>query len=104
AFDHDITRALDQLESSGWVTGPDGIRAKGGKVARFTLRHLSGDTVSAGLAEAFATNARSVGIQVDLEPVSATALTGATVVGFGNPFDPAPPLSGVLPSGRARLG
>jgi peptide/nickel transport system substrate-binding protein len=104
AFDHDITRALDQLESSGWVTGADGIRAKGGKVAKFTLRHLSGDTVSAGLAEAFATNARSIGIQVDLEPVSATALTGARVVGFGNPFDPDLALYELLRSGRDSLG
>ncbi len=88
SFDHDITRALDRLESSGWVTGPDGVRVKGRTAARFTLRYVAGDTVSADLAEAFATNARSVGIRVDVEPVSAAPKSGPMMVGFGDPFDP----------------
>lgn len=88
AFEHDLPAALDQLDAGGWRTGPDGIRAKGGTVAEFTLRYPAGDTVSAGLAEAFAINARSIGVLVDLAPVAGTALTGPTVVGFGAPFDP----------------
>jgi peptide/nickel transport system substrate-binding protein len=103
-FDHDITRALDQLESSGWVTGPDGIRTRDGQVAKFTLRYLAGDTVSRDLAEAFATNARSVGIQVDLSPVAADSLSGAALVGFGDPFDPDPVLFPLLHSGEDSLG
>jgi peptide/nickel transport system substrate-binding protein len=103
-YDYDITRALDQLESSGWVTGADGIRVKGKTVARFTLRYLAGDTVSAGLAQSFATNARSIGVQVDLEPVSATALTGPTMVAFGDPFDPDLALYELLRSGKESLG
>ncbi|MPZ81119.1 MAG: ABC transporter substrate-binding protein [Actinophytocola sp.] len=98
-FDHDITRALDQLESSGWTTGASGIRTRNGRAARFTLRYLAGDTISAGLAEDFATNARSIGVQVDLESVTGTALTGPTVVGFGDPFDPDLSLFAMLRSG-----
>lgn len=103
-FDHDITRALDRLESSGWVTGPDGIRVRGGQVAKFTLSYRVGDSVSAALAEAFATNARSIGIQVDLSPVSRGSLTGAMLVGFGDPFDPDPVLYPLLHSGAGALG
>jgi len=104
SYDYDITNALDQLESSGWVTGTDGIRVKGKTAARFTLHYLAGDTVSAGLAEAFATNARSIGVQVDLEPVGAGAMTGAMVAGFGNPFDPDLALYDLLRSGETALG
>jgi peptide/nickel transport system substrate-binding protein len=104
SYDYDITRALDQLETSGWVTGPDGIRAKGGTVAQFTLRYVAGDTLSAGLAEAFATSARSIGIQVDLEPVGTTPTSGPVVVAFGNPFDPDLALYGLLRSGGALGG
>ncbi|WP_460406383.1 ABC transporter substrate-binding protein [Actinophytocola sediminis] len=103
-FEHDITRALDQLESSGWVTGSDGIRTRGGQVAKFTLSYLATDTVSADLAEAFATNARSIGIQVDLAPVARDSLTGAALVSFGNPFDPDPFLYPLLHSGGDALG
>ena len=104
AFNYDITRALDQLDTSGWVTGPDGIRAKGNTAARFTLRYPAADSVSAGLAEAFSTDARSVGIQVDLEPVTSGAMTGPTVVGFGDPFDPDLALYSLLRSGKGALG
>lgn len=97
-FDHDITRALDQLESSGWTTGPDGVRTRGGTVAKFPLRFLAGDTVSGELAEAFATSARSIGVQVDLAPVPRDSLSGAAVVAFGAPFDPDPALYPVLHS------
>jgi peptide/nickel transport system substrate-binding protein len=105
AFDYDITRALDQLESGGWVTGADGIRSKGGTPARFTLSYPDGDALAAGLAEAFATSARSVGIQVDLEPVTGTTASGGpAVVGFGDPFDPDLALFGLLRSGAEALG
>jgi peptide/nickel transport system substrate-binding protein len=103
-FDDDLTRALDQLESSGWVTGADGVRVKGKKVARFTLRYPAGDSVSARLAEAFATSARSIGVGVDVTPVSAEELTGPVVVAFGDPFDPDLALHDLLHTGKAALG
>jgi peptide/nickel transport system substrate-binding protein len=103
-FDHDITRALDELESRGWVTGPDGVRTRGGREARFTLRYPAADTVSAGLAEAFSTNARSIGIRVDLAPVARDSLDGAALVGFGDPFDPDLSVYPVLHSGAGSLG
>lgn len=103
-FGYDITQALDQLDAGGWVTGPDGIRAKGRTAAQFTLHYLAADTIAAGLAQAFATNARSVGVQVDLAPVSAGAMTGAMITGFGDPFDPDLALYPVLRSGKGALG
>jgi peptide/nickel transport system substrate-binding protein len=103
-FEHDITRALDQLESSGWVTGPDGIRTRDDQIAKFTLSYVAGDTVSRDLAEAFATNARSIGIQVDLSPVARDSLTGAALVAFGDPFDPDPVLYPLFHSGPTALG
>jgi peptide/nickel transport system substrate-binding protein len=108
-FDHDITRALDRLEAAGWVTGQDGIRTRGDTVAQFTLDYLAGDTVSAGLAEAFATNARSIGIEVEPAPVAPEALAGPgltnpALVGFGDPFYPDPALYPLLHSGPAALG
>jgi peptide/nickel transport system substrate-binding protein len=99
SYEHDLTRALDLLESSGWRTGPAGIRTRGGRAAQFTLRYPAGDSVSAGLAGDFATNARSIGVQVDLEPVTGAELTGPTVVSFGDPFDPDLSLFAMLRSG-----
>lgn len=97
-FEYNITHALDQLESRGWVTGADGIRTRGGQPAKFTLSYLAGDTVSEDLAKSFSTSARSVGIQVDLLPVARGSLTGAALVAFGNPFDPDPALYPLLSS------
>lgn len=104
AFNYDITRALDQLDTSGWVTGADGIRAKGTTPARFTLRYPATDSVSAGLAEAFSTDARSIGIQVDLEAVTSGAMSGPAVVTFGDPFDPDLALYPLLRSGKGAVG
>ena len=68
------------------------------------MRYPAGDTVSAGLAEAFATDARSIGVQVDLEPVTAARADRAAVVGFGDPFDPDLALYALLRSGKGALG
>jgi peptide/nickel transport system substrate-binding protein len=87
-FEYNITHALDQLESRGWVTGADGIRSRNGQPAKFTLSYLAGDTVSEDLAKSFATSARSIGIQVDLLPAARESLTGSSLVAFGDPFDP----------------
>ncbi|MCT2585276.1 ABC transporter substrate-binding protein [Actinophytocola gossypii] len=103
-FEHDLTRALDQLESSGWVTGADGIRVRDGRVAEFTLTYLAGDMVARRMAEAFAAGARSVGIQVEPSPVAAEQLSGASLVGFGDPFDPDTALYRLLHSGGSLGG
>jgi peptide/nickel transport system substrate-binding protein len=86
-FTYDLTRALDTLSTSGWVPGDGGVRTKNGVRAVFTLKYRKGDIVAAGLAEAFATDARAIGVQVT--PEATTDLgTGASIVSFGDPFDP----------------
>jgi peptide/nickel transport system substrate-binding protein len=100
-FDYDLTRALDALSSGGWNPGDGGVRVKNGRQAAFTLRYKQGDTVAAGLAEAFATDARAVGVQVTPEATTdpAALLAGPSVMGFGDPFDPDTALYPVLRSG-----
>ncbi|HEV2783984.1 MAG TPA: ABC transporter substrate-binding protein [Actinophytocola sp.] len=92
-FPYDVTRALDLLAEAGWLPGADGMRAKAGVPARFTLLYRSGDTLARDLASAFATGAKGIGIQVSAEAADAdTLLTRSTkdavLFGFGNPFDP----------------
>ncbi len=105
-FETDLTQALDTLAASGWVPGPDGVRAKNGAQAAFTVRYRTGDSLSAALAEAFAADARAVGIQVTPESTGdPTALTsGPMVVSFGDPFDPDPALHAGFHSGPAAFG
>jgi peptide/nickel transport system substrate-binding protein len=72
------------LDQAGWVAGADGIRAKGGVRAAFTVGYPAGDLERRAIAQAFATQLRAVGFDV-------TAVAGAGVaqiVAGGNPFDP----------------
>ena len=103
AFDYDLTRALDALSSGGWNPGDGGVRAKNGASAAFTLWYEQGDSVAAGLAEAFATDARAVGVEVTTEATTdaAALAAGPSVVSFGDPFDPDTAVYPVLRSGLA---
>lgn len=105
-FDYDLTRALDALSASGWVPGDGGVRTKNGTQAAFTLRYRQGDTIAAGLAEAFATDARAIGVQVTPEATAdaAALTTGPALVGFGDPFDPDTALYSIVRSGTALGG
>lgn len=104
-YEHNLTMALDVLAASGWLPGDAGVRARNGTVAEFTLRYQSGDSVSAALAEAFATAAQAIGVQVNTEAADRAALaTGPAVVRFGDPFDPDPDLYPLLHSGGALGG
>ncbi|TWP50299.1 ABC transporter substrate-binding protein [Lentzea tibetensis] len=91
-FRYDKTEAERQLEVAGWVRGTDGIRARNGVPARFTLMYPLGDDLRADLATAFAADARAVGVDVQLAGLSWEAITprlgvDALLSGEGNPFD-----------------
>jgi peptide/nickel transport system substrate-binding protein len=105
-FTYDLTRALDTLSASGWVPGDAGTRTRNGTPAAFTLRYPDGDTVAAGLAEAFVTDARAIGVQVTAEATAdeAALAAGPSLVNFGDPFDPDTALYPVLRSGEALGG
>lgn len=92
-FDYDPTKALDALAEGGWLPGQDGMRAKSGAAAKFTLVYRSGDALAKDLAVAFATSAKGIGVQVNTEAADASKLTAraatdAVLLDYGDPFDP----------------
>ncbi|WP_207223665.1 ABC transporter substrate-binding protein [Pseudonocardia sediminis] len=93
-FGYDPDGAGRILDAAGWVRGPDGTRSRGGTPARFTLMYSATDTVRRDLAQAFASDARAVGVTVALEGLGQEAIKArlgrdAMVLGGGDPFDPA---------------
>ena len=92
-YSHDPTHAVDLLNAAGWQPGPDGVRTRDGVTASFTLDYPTGDTLDAELANEFASDAKAVGISVRTVAIATTAAgagsaADATLISFGNPFDP----------------
>lgn len=92
-FTHDPAGAARILDEAGWVAGPDGMRARDGRPAGFTLMYPATDTVRRDLAQAFASDVRAAGIDVRLEGLGWEAIEprmgqDALVLGGGDPFDP----------------
>lgn len=109
AFRYNKAEADLQLDQGGWVRGTDGLRAKDGVPARFTLMYPVGDVLRADLATAFAADAKAVGVDVQLAGLSREAITprlrqDAVLRGEGNPFDPDPDLYLALRSTSAPTG
>lgn len=105
-YPHDVTKALDTMVEGSWLPGPDGVRAKGGLTARFTVRYAGGDTVARELAQSFAADAKAIGVQVDIEAVSRSAVADQAgdvpmMLSSGNPFDPDLDLFALLHSAAA---
>ncbi|MGP4020256.1 ABC transporter substrate-binding protein [Saccharopolyspora sp. 5N708] len=94
-FDFDPRRAGQLLDDAGWLPGADGIRARGGTRAQFTVLYFADDSLRKDLASAFASDAKAIGIQVELAGVDRSAVparlaTDGIVLGGGNPMDPDP--------------
>lgn len=90
--DNDKEGAAKLLEDAGWKKGSDGIYEKDGQKCRFTLLSPSGDTARYQLAAAFAEEAKSIGIQVDLDQktwdeLNTEAASNGVVWGWGQ-YDP----------------
>ncbi|AHI00423.1 ABC transporter substrate-binding protein [Kutzneria albida] len=105
-YRYDKAEAARVLEQAGWVPGADGVRAKDGVQARFTLLYPTGDTERAAVAQAFATQVKAIGVQVEataLAPEAITARGGADaqVLGGGDPFNPDTGFAPVLHTGGA---
>ncbi|GLZ54561.1 hypothetical protein Acsp07_41780 [Actinomycetospora sp. NBRC 106378] len=93
-FPFDPVAANALLDTAGWVRGADGVRSRGALPARFTLMYNPADTVRRDLAQAFASDARTIGVDVRLEGLGWDAIeprmgADAVVLGGGNPFDTA---------------
>lgn len=93
-FDYDPTRAEQILTDAGWIQGGDGIRVKDELRAEFTIMYNSVDTVRRDLAQAFASDALGIGVEVNLEALSWDRIDprinlDSTLLGGGDePFDP----------------
>ncbi|MDI6104768.1 ABC transporter substrate-binding protein [Actinoplanes sp. NEAU-A12] len=87
------TPAATILDEAGWVAGADGIRAKGGQRAAFTLMYPATDSLRKELALAVTADAKKIGIDVRPEGLTWDAITprmtsDALIMGFGTPYDP----------------
>ncbi|MFC4125370.1 ABC transporter substrate-binding protein [Nocardia rhizosphaerae] len=93
-FAFDRAEAERILDSAGWRLGADGVRAKDGVRARFTVMYNSTDTLRRDLAMAFASDAKRVGVEVDLEALSWDRIepriekAGILLGGGSEPYDP----------------
>ncbi|MER6051166.1 ABC transporter substrate-binding protein [Streptomyces sp. NPDC001793] len=90
---HDLGKAQRLLDDAGWKKGPDGIRAKNGQRASFTLWYLSGDKLRQEHALAFASDAKKAGIEAKVESGTWEAIEpnmkqDAVLAGGGSPADP----------------
>lgn len=68
-FPYDPEQAAELLDAAGWVMGADGIRAKDGQRAEFTLMYRPSDLVRRDLSAAFASEVLPLGFDVTIEGV-----------------------------------
>ncbi|WP_344134184.1 ABC transporter substrate-binding protein [Saccharopolyspora halophila] len=107
AFDQEEARRI--LDEAGWRVGPGGIRQRDGVPARFTVMYFADDTLRRDLATGFASDARKIGIEVELAGVDRSAVaerldTDGIVLGGGNPIDPDPQIYSALHSSMIGTG
>jgi peptide/nickel transport system substrate-binding protein len=63
----DTARAKQILDSKGWVPGPDGIRAKGGRKLSFTLTTNAGNQRRADIAQIAQQQWRQIGVEANIQ-------------------------------------
>ena len=109
-FSHDPELARQLLDDAGWTVGTDGVRVRDGVRAEFTLMYFPEETLRRDLAQAFASDALAVGVEVDLEAVDRPQFrpripTDAGLLGGGDvPYDPDTQLYAALHSDYTRDG
>ncbi|MFH8492595.1 ABC transporter substrate-binding protein [Streptomyces coeruleorubidus] len=91
--DQDLAEAKRILDEGGWKPGADGIRAKDGRKAAFTLLYPSGDKVRQDHALAYASDAKKAGIDVTAESATWEVIeprmkNDAVLAGLGSTGDP----------------
>ncbi|CAM5373666.1 ABC transporter substrate-binding protein [Streptomyces purpurascens] len=89
----DLGKARRILDEAGWKPAEDGIRAKDGQRASFTLLYPSGDKVRQDHALAYASDAKKAGIEVKAESATWEVIEPrmkdtAVLAGFGSTGDP----------------
>ncbi|MDH6226490.1 MULTISPECIES: ABC transporter substrate-binding protein [Streptomyces] len=106
---HDPAAARRILDRAGWRKGADGIRAKDGRRAAFTLHYPAGDKVRQDLALAYAGDAKKIGVEVKVESgtwevIEPRMAKDAVLAGFGDVGDPDFGLHPLLHSSEAGDG
>ncbi|WLW50097.1 ABC transporter substrate-binding protein [Streptomyces sp. YU58] len=91
--DRDLDQAKRLLDQAGWKPGADGVRARNGTRAAFTLLYPSGDKVRQEHALAYASDAKKAGIDVTAESATWEVIEPrmkdtAVLAGFGSTGDP----------------
>ncbi|MFC6567637.1 ABC transporter substrate-binding protein [Actinoplanes utahensis] len=81
------------LDEAGWTLGADGIRARNGQRARFTLMYPASDSLRKELALAVTADAKKAGIEITPEGLTWDAIDprmkdDALIMGWGTPYDP----------------
>ncbi|WP_061294135.1 ABC transporter substrate-binding protein [Herbidospora cretacea] len=89
----DQAQATKVLDEAGWKVGDDGVRVKDGTRASFTLMYPAGDALRKDLGLAVASDAKKVGIDIELAGLDWDAIEprmskDALVMGYGAPYDP----------------
>jgi peptide/nickel transport system substrate-binding protein len=89
----DLDKAERVLDAAGWKAGDDGIRARDGQRASFTLLYPAGDKVRQDHALAYASDAKKAGIEVKAESATWEVIeprmkNDAVLAGFGSTGDP----------------
>ncbi|MCD0453272.1 ABC transporter substrate-binding protein [Actinocorallia sp. API 0066] len=64
---HDPAEAARILDDAGWKPGEDGVRQRNGRRASFTLWYFSGDRLRQDHALAYASDARKIGVEVNVQ-------------------------------------
>ncbi|WKX68748.1 ABC transporter substrate-binding protein [Streptomyces sp. XD-27] len=106
---HDLAKAKRILDEAGWRPGEDGVRAKDGRRASFTLWYPSGDKLRQEHALAYAADAKKAGIKVTVqsgtwEVIEPQMKHDAVLAGGGSPADPDFDLYNLLHSSLAGDG
>ena len=90
---YDPAEAERLLDAAGYKRTADGTRAKGAQKLEFTVMYNAADSVRKDLALAFAADLAKIGADVTPEGLSWDVIKkrqdeGATVFGYGTPYDP----------------
>lgn len=73
-YPFDVEKAKQTLKDGGWATGSDGIVAKGGKPASFTLVSYSGDNAIKRTTEILQANLKAIGIDLKIQILEISAV------------------------------
>lgn len=74
-FTFDPVRAQTVLDAAGWRVGPDGVRERDGRRARFELAYYPTETLRRDLAMATVSDAKKIGIEIVPVAVDRSAMT-----------------------------